>query len=604
MFSVTYFPDCWIKTTIQQYWRVNNIMIQIRNDSGNINQYLIAFALSLGAFLIVSEAWRYDLSTPYFYYNDVLSVSLFIKSIIDTGWFLTNPYVGVPNGYNFIDYPLAEHFHMLIFKLFALFSANYAVILNVFYVLTFPSVALTALFALKRLGLSFPLALTASILFTLLPYHFEHGQAHLFLSSYYIVPLMVWLSVSVVMEENQAVSPKRRFIKWGSLFLVCMLAGSSGVYYAFFGIFYLLASGVITSFTKQQWAPIRKAVLLVAIITFSGALNILPNYLKNPPPHHIKRSAVESEIYSFKIMSLLLPQSHHRVRALAKVSKKYIARSPANGGMTGALGIAGDIGFLILLGAILLNRNSVASIGSQAEKFYQIAKLNLCGILFATLGGFGTLFAYIVTPMIRCYDRMSIYIAFFSLYAFFYVLQGMLNKSAVLSRQKMVWLISLIILCIGVLDETTSRSITNWTSLPFMKIIQTTEKADKDFVQQIENIMPKNSAIFQLPYISFPEVDYDHLKAYLHSHHLRWSFGAMSTNKVSKWQKNVSRLPAREMLNALVNSGFSGIYIDRSKYTADYGHDIETQISGLIKTAPLVSSDGRLSFFDLRGYRS
>ena len=69
------------------------------------------------------------------------------------------------------------------------------------------------------------------------------------------------------------------------------------------------------------------------------------------------------------------------------------------------------------------------------------------------------------------------------------------------------------------------------------------------------------------------------------------------------WQKSVAGNPANEMVQTLLSSGFSGIYIDRLGY-ADQGTKLEMELANALGTSPIVSTDQRLSFFDLTKIQS
>jgi phosphoglycerol transferase len=114
--------------------------------------------------------------------------------------------------------------------------------------------------------------------------------------------------------------------------------------------------------------------------------------------------------------------------------------------------------------------------------------------------------------------------------------------------------------------------------------------------------------VFQLPYLAFPEVnppgkmlDYDPLRGVLYSRTLRWSYGAWRKSPADQWQAHVSSLPLDKMVRTLSLVGFQGIYLDRFGYE-DGGKELEAGMKNLIDTAPLVSSDDRFLFFNLRAY--
>jgi len=127
-------------------------------------------------------------------------------------------------------------------------------------------------------------------------------------------------------------------------------------------------------------------------------------------------------------------------------------------------------------------------------------------------------------------------------------------------------------------------------------------------VKSIEASVPAGAMIFQLPYIPFPEFPkvnrmdaYDHFRGYLHSRNLRWSYGAIKNRDGDRAQQRVAELPAEEFVKTLVMGGFSGIYLDRFGYE-DGGAAREAELSNLLQTAPLISSNNRLVFFNLADY--
>lgn len=68
-------------------------------------------------------------------------------------------------------------------------TGNPTAALNLYLLLTYPLVMLTSCIVWRRLGLSYPAAIAAALLFTFLPYHFYSGGEHIFLASCYLVPL-------------------------------------------------------------------------------------------------------------------------------------------------------------------------------------------------------------------------------------------------------------------------------------------------------------------------------------------------------------------------------------------------------------------------------
>jgi phosphoglycerol transferase len=118
--------------------------------------------------------------------------------------------------------------------------------------------------------------------------------------------------------------------------------------------------------------------------------------------------------------------------------------------------------------------------------------------------------------------------------------------------------------------------------------------------------VPSGSSIMQLPAVWFPEFgtlhqmeDYDHLRCFLHSSRLRWSYGAVPGRSTYRWQQEVAASPVPEMISRLSGAGFSGIYINTLGYK-DRGRKLLEQLRGYLATEPLMGgAKGELWFFRL-----
>lgn len=127
-------------------------------------------------------------------------------------------------------------------------------------------------------------------------------------------------------------------------------------------------------------------------------------------------------------------------------------------------------------------------------------------------------------------------------------------------------------------------------------------EADREFVAKMEEALPKEAMVFQLPVMEFPEgavpgvPSYDHFRPYLYSKNLRFSFGSMKGRDREKWQQEVSRMPIEEAVQEVKNRGFAAIYLNRNSYL-DHGKSIEnTLIQMGYRTPPLSNATADLAF--------
>lgn len=566
----------------------------------------------------VLQLWNADLSIPFAYLSccgDAFLHGLLAKGVIDSGWFLENSWVGMPAGLQLYDYPRTEYLHLFLIKLFSLFSHHYAVILNLYYLLTYPLTTLVSLFVLRRFGLAYLPALVVSLLFTFLPYHFLRGENHLFMASYYLIPLMVMVIVELAIghhrhqghsdpQPSSIRRPARVRLTIGVI--VCGLVAFSGVYDAFFACFFLLVAGIVATMYSKRIAPLLTAGILIAIVTavlfVTLAPTLLYQYRNGVNLEVATRSAEDAEQYGLKIAQMLLPVSGHRLDRLAALKEHYNRLFPlVNENDFASLGVIGSAGFLLLIGQ-LFYRQPVPSSSVRRRLLVTLGLFALAAILLATVGGFSSLFALLISPQIRAYNRISVYVAFFALFGVAVCLDYLIKRPASWVGQLVRYGVVGALLPIGLLDQTTFAFIPPYAAL------KTEYASDAAFVKRIESLVPAQTMIFQLPYMPFPEsppvgalLDYGLFRGYLHSTQLRWSYGAMKGREGDLWQRWSAAKPLDQLVETLSLAGFGGIYLDRYGY-GDRGAALEAALSKLLGDEPIISDNRRLVFFNLTGH--
>jgi phosphoglycerol transferase len=290
----------------------------------------------------------------------------------------------------------------------------------------------------------------------------------------------------------------------------------------------------------------------------------------------------------------------HRIPALRRLKERSDRASglPPSESTSIGLGVVGSVGFLALLGVMLLRRRRAHG---RAQLLRSLAVLNLLAVLLAAMGGFGYLLALIVAPEIRGYSRMSVIIAFLSLFAVVLLLERLCGP-----RRRLGWGAAAIVAVVGLFDQVTPAAVRSYES------VKDAYLRDAWFADRIEASVPQNAMIFQLPYHRFPEggpvlelrmADYDHMRTYLHSRTLRWSYPAIYNRAADAWISSVSQRPAAELLEAASATGFAGILIDRNGYP-DAGAEIEAAFGDKLGRPSAVSPDKRLAFFSLEAYNT
>lgn len=578
---------------------------------------LLLCVLYLNFTLDLTNGVRLDV--PFTYEGDGLEYNLLTKTVIETGWWLENPMVGVPGRLEMYDYPIGNNLDLLIMKLLSLFSDNYAVVMNTYYILGFFLTALCSLYVFRQVRITYPIAVFGSILFAFLFFHVTRIN-HFNLTAYYMVPLMVlvilWICQGEPVFLKREGSDARFHIvvtQKGIIAAIILLITSTHTYYGYFGLLFVVVATLWSASRSFDLIPLLNGVISGILLAIFALLNKLPSLL-----YELRygssllissRAPFEAEEWGMKLIQLFLPAPGHRIPFFAEIARKYtVSRPLVNENVSATLGIIGSIGLVLLLGWIFLRewQPMQRKVGDRSEVMDHLSLLTISGILIGTIGGISAIIA-LLFPAIHSYNRISIYLGFFAILAVLMMLQIIFEQY----RQKPYFcpafvLILLIILTMGVYDQVPAWcSFNSWSDKE-----REQEFLDHEvYFSQIDEMMPSGSTIFILPDIGgFPQssppdriLPLDSVKPYLHTHGVQWSYPTMKGRFWDNWQVVVATSEPAEVLDHLYHSGFTGLLIDRYGYS-DEGEEIVEIYRNLTGAEAFMSNDGRYAFLDLTGY--
>ena len=583
--------------------------------------YLLVVALACAGAYWFLELWRTDLHVLMINSWDARAAGATVKGLLEHGSYFVNPDVGAPGVLNSADFPSVDALSMFILRFVGLVTGgDYAFTVNAFYLLTYPLTAVSAAFVLRRFGISRAAALVAAVLFAFLPYHYLRGTAHLFLSAYFLVPIAVLIALSMDMKAppffrlSESDGPQLSFapvsrtsLAWGA---AALALGLAGIYYAYFSCVLILLAGVYASVRGRTWKRLASAGTAVGFTVLAVVVQLIPSWVyttqNGPNLLAAARNPRQADLYGLRISQLVLPLPIHRLAAVTGAFQSYwsdlAAQAPGVGTETffAALGLVGALGFFVLLAWLAFVRfTPVRSDPVFARLMDGLAVLNLGGLLLATVGGFGAIIA-IALPLIRCYNRMSVFLGFIALFAIALLLDRLHKWLSRVSAGAAVFVVvCVLVLTFGFLDQTSP------TYLPDYASAAAHDQSDTTIVGQLQQSLPQEAMVFQLPFIAYPEgepsngmYDYQHFRGPLHSTSLRWSYGAMKGRPESEWSRSISALPTVRMVQEVQKQGFKAIWVDRTGY-ADRGATIISEIAAATKSQPLESPDGEVAVFVL-----
>lgn len=521
-----------------------------------------------------SRLWA---TAPFSYDGDALWNLFVIKTVAETGWYHGNPNLGAPFGATFLDFAKPEVLHLLLIRVMALFMDDIALIHNGFYLFGFFAVGLSALWVLRAaFRLDWPLAVAGAFLFAWLPYHFFRLE-HLFLSSYFVVPIAVWLMFEVAHAPVASTHPVRAFNTRPGVWLAAAVVASTSIYYAYFAILLTLAAGALAALSERHLRRLAMAAVASALIGLFVAINLAPTLhyrlTHGPNPEVAERDLLDADRFALSPALMLLPSSDHRAEPLARPARRYEAEAAfVNENRAAWLGSVAAVGFIFLVLRLL----SGERLGPDRASLTTLGRLNAVALILGVTGGGGTLVAVLLSPQFRAMNRISVFIAFFALAAVLLLLQAALQRLRRPGAPTLTVLAALLIL-FGMWDQAIKRRYEDPAA------IRSRYASDQAYVERIERDL-RGASIYAMPYIAFPETPplhqeslYAHLAGYLHSKQLRWSIGAFKGRPEELWHRAIARLPLRDQVAHVAQAGFQGVSVERLAL-ADRGAALEKQL--------------------------
>jgi len=332
----------------------------------------------------------------------------------------------------------------------------------------------------------------------------------------------------------------------------------------------------------------------------------------------LERSAVADErsnqALGLRLTNLILPAPDSRTLPLRRLAASYdntIAPGYCEA-CYASLGVVGTVGFIWL--AICGLGTLVGAAGWYGgRRLFRHAGAGIAiALAVGAIGGLSSLIELLVTPDIRGWSRISVLIAFFSLLAVALALDSLVTWLGKRCRGMTVGIVTLAaVLAFGVFDQTSASFAPDYAT------VGRRYRSDTAFVAEIQARLPRGAAVFQLPYVPFPEgypntpvgdrvstyaTKYEPLRGYLHSSTLRWSYGAIK-GRPADWPAQLAGQPLWLVASSVASAGFDGIWLDPAGFEPARAARVEIALRSLLGVIPLRSPDRDLWFFDLRPYR-
>lgn len=493
--------------------------------------------------------------------------------------------------------------HKIGLFLCCLFFDSFGTAANFYYFASYIFVALGMYIALRMLQKEAWLAAIGGVIYTFLPYHYLRGERHIYLANYYMVPIacamIIWL-----LDERKERNRKFNFI----CILICVLMGLTDIYYSVFLAIILFFVFIYNLWNKKSISACFMELTLCGIPFLAIAIENIPyliswfNHLGNNSNDFVSagagRTLADLQVYGLRIVQLIYPIPNHRIGLLANFRRNLDQYLGDDETKMVTLGLLMTVG-LVLSVFILLFSNKNDKVTEEIKKY---GTLNVFIILVANIGGLN-IFVGLISSSIRCYNRMSIFIAAFSLMTIMTILQYVLRKGFSDIRKRAVIILgAALMLCLTLLDQTPPFSKTdyeyNW------ELNYNTKK----LVEEIDLITEDDASIFMLPIITegVGEAKND-MRNYeqgwpsVYSDNLCWIQGTQE--EYVGWANALSVMNTEMVLRYLVCEGVEGIWLDENGYDKESFDEIKSNLDEFLGNPILISETGKQYYYSLTAYK-
>lgn len=507
-----------------------------------------------------------------------------------------SPHFAYPFGQDWRYFPSTSLIQSNLAHTISWITRNNFIGFNLVFILTFPLCSLLVLKTLRTFGVQSWINVPLALGFTAVPFHFYRLE-HQELSTLYSLPLGMLLTALIsvgVLEQGYKIKMKSNIGETGTslgwILLGSVVLGWSGLYYSFFSMI-MMGAAILFRATRSKNLKAWSRNLVPFLITgFMVLVALIPSLLIQMHGQKItfRRLTIESVIYSGQLIDSIVPTTISRVPGASFFAKALL---PVNAwadtaGTIGVRWISDQGTVLTLFGAAIL---LVFAFGkskfkiSDTHKFIhahtqEISKgedniqfiyiLIFLTVLLLVPFGINELFATVISPQIRGWDRIIPLLQLLIIIGFGIVVEMYLLKNQ--KKKARVILIAVPLILIGTLYDSVLPA-SSYINDQFKFANEQKILASK-VVSVVESQVGRNCAVLQLPYIHFPEsAPLEKLGVYtplwlpLVSKHNMWSYGGIYGSKQDVWVKAVSDNPI-EFLSELKKRNFCAIEVATDGY--------------------------------------
>jgi phosphoglycerol transferase len=548
-----------------------NIEIHLKVLGKTLFLYACVFALSMLAYFIVYHPTTEIMSQPWDTTSDVVAGYAQARALQGSWFGYTDTALGYPYNANYQFAFPPEYLSNLITRILVNILGNPFAAINYQFALSFGLCAMSFYWLCKKVIQNQAIAMLMGLAFSWLPYRFirfEYG--HISLAESFMIPIGLWILLrqfSWMLDRDTHVVDSKSM---KSQFVLALLVGAASTYYSFFFYLLVISTLVLLIGSKNHLrAKLKKVVgsLLLAIsFMFSSILNIFLTALQRVAGQEImiQRPPEDSIFFGGSISRLLIPWGTWLPQKISDITKIQEIEWTAT-----PLLVA--IGLWILMVQVLAPNLKATRLRDSQAPVDGLRFFTLISIFFYTTTGLGTIFAFSVSPIFRCWNRFSIVISALSLLFFGLLLNRLLEKANGLRKLSAYGAILVILFSTQVLP------ISNST---FFSVHDKQAQSDlagyETAAESLANETEVGCPILQFPVIRAFSSEAPNGLASTQMYWLplllpdrRWSFGAPAGTRAGEFWSRAMKIGITHTFIQAIESNVCGVVVDRRGYETD-----------------------------------
>jgi phosphoglycerol transferase len=494
------------------------------------------------------------------------------KGIIDGLNGTVNPYLGAPHGQSIFAIPSLDVIYLASISLVAVIAQNGIFAVNFIFYLGFGLAFASSFWVLKKRSSPKLLNIILSLSFAFIPEHWSR-QGHVALSMYWTIPLSVYFCIllgsNAFQKRYQKTTNKKK--EFFTIFLILLFLTFQGSYYSFFTLFFAGSVLILNVISSRRIHKVSVSIFFAQVLFFMSATTIMARISISQGTNLavFQRATWESILYGGQLPYLFLPWPGSGIPGTSRIQAVLVNAYPAsNENQIWSATLISLITVAVFCSTILhISRGKLITKKNTIEPL--IYQMFFLGFFLYISGGIGFLIA-VIEPQLRAWNRVSFFLAFL----------------AIIWLVEQVPKIKLIIKSIPYISNriSTIEPVTYFLLLTLvlvdqfpigLKIQPSIYRQNQDevrfFSATLDNYLPKDCVVLQIPAAKFPEMppiekmaDYDLLYPYLFTKNIKFTYGSIKGSEHSNWQELLPKSYSTSFLELLAANGFCGLMWDRN----------------------------------------